>query len=102
MTRRVLVPVVTDRDARENVDNECDDTKDSRENHQCVHTLAEVDATRCNVGCVAENAKIEEQDGQFGRPDSEFVHYLGPPEPLLMLAIRLQASDTEIRYHKSS
>lgn len=79
---------MTDRDTRENVDNECDNAEDSREDHQCVHALAEVDTERSDVGRVAENAKIEEQDGQLGRPDGEFIHYLGPPEPLPILAIR--------------
>ena len=90
MTGRVLVPVMMDRNTRENVDDERDDTEDSREDHQCIHTLAEVDTERGDVGCVAKNAKVEEQDGQFGRPDSEFVHDLGPPEPLPILARRLR------------
>jgi hypothetical protein len=60
VSRRILVPVVTDRDAREDVDNECDNTEDGREDHQCVHGLAEVDTKRSDVGCVAKNAKVEE------------------------------------------
>jgi hypothetical protein len=101
VTRRILVPVVADRDARENIDNECDNAEDGREDHQCVYGLAEVDTKRSNVGRVAKDAEVEKQDGQFGRPDGEFVHYLGPPEPLLRLAIRSKRS-LEGWYHKSS
>ena len=90
------------RNAREDVDDECDDTEDSREEHQRVHTLTEVDPKGSDVGCVAKNAKVKKQDRQFGRPDGEFVHDLGPPEPLAMLAIRLKVFDAERSYHKSS
>ena len=58
MTRRVFVPVVMDRNAREDVDDEGYDTKDSREEHQCVYALAKVDTERSDVGCVAKNAKV--------------------------------------------
>jgi hypothetical protein len=101
VSRRILVPVVADRDARKNVDDECDNTEDGREDHQGVYGLAEVDTKRSDVGCVAENAKVEKQDGQLNRPDSEFVHYLGPPEPLSMSVIRSKRS-LEGWYHKSS
>jgi hypothetical protein len=101
VTGRGLVPVVTNRDTRENVDDECDNAEDSREDHQCVHAFAEVDTERSDVGRVAENSKIEEQNGQFGRPDGEFVHDLGPPEPLLISAIEPNEPN-ESSYHESS
>lgn len=90
-----------DRNAREDVDDQCDDTEGSREDHQCVHTLAEVDTERSDVGGVAKYAKVEEQNGQLGRPYGEFVHNLGPPEPLAMSAIRLEVFDIKVLYHKS-
>jgi len=88
MARRILVPVVLDRNACENVDDQCDDTEDGGEGHKSVHKFAEINTKRSDVGCVTEDAEVEEEDRELSRPDGEFVHYLSPPEPLFMLAIR--------------
>lgn len=92
---------MADRNAREDVDDECDNTEDRRKGHQYVHRLAEVHTESRDVRCVAENTKIEKEDGQLGRPDGEFVQYLCPPEPLLKLAMQ-SAKSGEGWYHESS
>lgn len=87
MTWRVLVPVVADGNTREDIDDERDNTENRRKGHQCVHRFAKVYSEGCDVRRVTEDTKVKEENGQLGRPDGEFVQYLGPPEPLLRLAM---------------
>lgn len=101
MSRRILVPVVADGNTREDVDDKCDNTEDRREGHQSIGGLAEVHTESRDVRCVAENTKIEKEDGQLGRPNGQFVQYLGPPEPLLKSATQPVKLDKGW-YHESS
>lgn len=97
MTWRVLVPVVADGDAREDIDDECDNTEDRGKSHQCVHRLAEVHTESRDVRRVTKDTEVKKEDGQLGRPDGEFVQYLRPPEPLSKSAMpmdELEGVDT--------
>ena len=77
-----FVPVVADRDATEDIDNDSDETEQCREDGEPEYRCTKFDSEGSDVGSVAKDAAIEKENRQFRGPDGELVVDLCPPEPL--------------------